>query len=260
VEPQWEQKPSWEICRLIAKELGIEEKYTEGRTQDEWVRWCYEQTRKKVPQLPEFEQFWRDGMAKVWGWNKNPVALAGFRRDPVKNKLKTPSGKIEIYSERLAKIAATWELKDDELISALPKFTPAFEMAAFDPLAKKYPLQCVGYHFHGRTHSSYHNVPWLRELHPDHVLVNPVDAEPRGIKSGDKVKVFNGRGALVVTAKVTPRIIPGATAIPQGAWRSLNAQGVDEGACINTLTSLRPSPLSKANPQHTNLVEISKVA
>lgn len=50
VEPQYEQKPSWEICRLIAKELGLEDKYTEGKNQDEWVRWCYDETRKKVPE------------------------------------------------------------------------------------------------------------------------------------------------------------------------------------------------------------------
>ena len=31
-----------------------------------------------------------------------------------------------------------------------------------------------------------------------------------------------------------------------------------KGGCINTLTSQRPSPLAKANPQHTNLVEVKK--
>jgi anaerobic dimethyl sulfoxide reductase subunit A len=57
---------------------------------------------------------------------------------------------------------------------------------------------------------------------------------------------------------VTPRIMPGVIAFPQGAWRKTNSAGVDEGGCINTLTSQRPSPLAKANPQHTNLVQVEK--
>lgn len=260
IKPQWEQKSAYEICTLIADKFGIKDKFTEGRSQADWVRWCYEETAKKHPNaMPDFQTFWKQGIVKVPGLGKSPIVCKAFRADPVKNPLKTPSGKIEIYSQRLADIAARWELEKDEVISALPRFVPTFEMAGFDPLAKKYPLQCYGYHFHGRTHSSYHNVPWLRELHPDHVIINPIDAAPRGIQTGDMVKVFNDRGAVLVRAKVSARIIPGATSIPQGAWRDLNADGLDQGACINTLTTMRWSPLAKANPQHTNLVEIAKV-
>ena len=46
----------------------------------------------------------------------------------------------------------------------------------------------------------------------------------------------------------------------QGAWHDADMAGdrIDRGGCINTLTSLRPSPLAKANPQHTNLVQVEK--
>lgn len=46
----------------------------------------------------------------------------------------------------------------------------------------------------------------------------------------------------------------------QGAWHEANMSGdkIDHGGCVNTLTTLRPSPLAKGNPQHTNLVEIEK--
>ncbi len=260
IDPQWEQKSAYEICTLLADKFGIKDKYTEGKSQLDWVKWCYGETAKKHPDaLPSFDEFWKVGIIKIPGLGKSPVTCKEFRDDPEKNPLKTPSGKIEIYSVRLAKIADTWELEPDECISALPQFCPTFEMAGFDPAVKKYPLQCFGYHFPGRTHSSYHNVPWLRELHPDHLLINPIDATPRGIKTGDVVKVYNDRGTVLVPAKVTPRIIPGCTSIPQGAWRNLDENGVDKGACINTLTTLRWSPLAKANPQHTNLVEVAKV-
>ena len=88
--------------------------------------------------------------------------------------------------------------------------------------------------------------------------INPVDAASRGLKTGDQVRIFNDRGTVLLPAKVTPRIMPGVVSFPQGAWYKPNKAGVDEGGCINTLTSLRPSPLAKANPQHTNLVQVAK--
>ena len=93
------------------------------------------------------------------------------------------------------------------------------------------------------------------------VWLNPVDAEKRGIKNGDTVRVFNSRGEVRIEAKVTPRIMPGVSAMGQGAWHDANMSGdrIDHGSCINTLTTHRTSPLAKGNPQHTNLVQIEKV-
>lgn len=261
VEPQFEQLPSWEICRRIAKELGLEDEYTGGKTQMEWVRWCYEETRKKVKQLPPFEIFWRDGMAKVWNFRKDPIALEAFRRDPVKNKLKTPSGKIEIYSEKLAKEIADWEIPEGDVISPIPVFWRSWDMPG-DPLSKKYPIQCFGFHGHGRIHSTFHNLPWLRELHPDVVFMNTLDAEARGIRDGDRVRIFNDRGIVELPARVTPRIMPGVCTIPQGAWYKPVKKGgdtVDIGGCINTLTHHRPSAYAKGNAQHNILVDIRKI-
>lgn len=260
VEPEWEQRPSWEICRGIAKFLGKEEAFTEGRTQLEWVEWCYEETRKKAPELPPFSEFWKTGPKQALEFPRSPVALADFRKDPEKAPLKTPSGKIEIYSERLAKIASEWKLPEGELISPIPRFFSTWEMPG-DKLQEKYPLQCYGYHGHGRIHSTFHNLPWLREQFPDHVLINPIDAKARGIETDDLVRVFNDRGTVEIRAKVTPRIMPGVTSIPQGAWYTpvmKDGKRVDVGGNINTLTHHRPSPLAKGNAQHTVLVQIEK--
>ena len=260
VEPAWQQRSGYWICSQIAKRFGIEDKYTEGRTQEDWVRWCYEETRKKHPDvMPDFETFWKNGIVKVPGLGVgNTVVLKGFRDDPVKNPLKTPSGKIEIYSSQLDHLAKTWTLPAGDKITALPQFCATWEMPG-DPLQAKYPLQCFGFHGHGRTHSTYHNVPWLRELQPDELLMNPLDAEPRHLKSGDRVEVFNDRGRVSLPVKVTPRIVPGVVAFPQGGWFTPDETGLDKGPSINTLTSLRKSPLAKANPQHTNLVEVKKI-
>lgn len=260
VEPQYEQKPSWEICRLIAKELGLEDKYTEGRTQEEWVRWCYDETRKKVPTMPEFDEFWKKGIFVDWGRRKDSVALEGFRKDPEKNKLKTPSGKIEIYSEKLANEVKDWVIPEGDMIPPIPVFYSTWDMPS-DPLAEKYPLQCFGYHGHGRIHSTFHNLPRLRDVHPDSVIMNPIDAEKRGIQNGEKVFVFNDRGTVLLPARISPRIMPGVVTIPQGAWYKpeiIDGKVVDVGGCINTLTSHRPSAYAKGNAQHNVLVEIRK--
>ena len=261
----WDQKPNYWIMSQMAKRFGIEEKYTEGRTQKDWIRWCYEQTLKKAGDkiaLPSFDDFWKKGFVKYHMGGDTGIVLKDFRDDPVKNPLKTPSGKIEIYSERLAAIAKEWELpktKGQE-IHPIPQFIATAEMLGQgDPLEKKYPLEVYGYHGAGRTHSTYHNVAWLRALHPDQLMINPIDAEQRGIKTGDKVKVYNDRGALVIPALVTNRIIPHLVAMPQGAWYNPDKTGLDQGASFNVLTSLEATPLAKGNPSHTNLVQVEKL-
>ena len=183
-----------------------------------------------------------------------------FRDDPQANPLKTPSGKIEIYSSRLAKIANTWELQKDEVISPLPVYASTFE-GWDDPKRSSFPLQLFGFHYKSRTHSSYGNIDVLQASCRQEVWINPVDAQKRGIANGDMVRVFNDRGEVRIAAKVTPRILPGVSAMGQGAWHDADMTGdkIDHGACVNTLTTQRPSPLAKGNPQHTNLVEIEKV-
>ncbi|CAH6660153.1 DmsA/YnfE/YnfF family dimethyl sulfoxide reductase [Pseudocitrobacter vendiensis] len=259
--PKFERKPIYWIMGELAKRLGpdIYQRFTEGRSQSEWLRYLYDQTREKDTELPEFEALKAMGIYKRRDPKGHHVAYQKFREDPQANPLKTPSGKIEIYSSALADIANTWQLERDETISPLPVYASTFE-GWDDPLRKTYPLQMFGFHYKGRTHSSYGNVDVLAEACRQEVWLNPIDAQKRGVKSGDEVRVFNTRGELYVTVKVTPRIMPGVAAMGEGAWHQANMWGdrIDHGACMNTLTTQRPSPLAKGNPQHTNLVEIVK--
>ncbi len=260
VEPLGEQNSTWEICRLIARELGLEVAYTEGLDQMGWIRRCYEETRRVTQGLPEFEDLWAKGPVQLVNLSWERVMLADFRCDPQSHPLSTPSGKIEIYSERLARIARDWVLPEGDVISAIPKFVPTWEMPG-DPKAERFPLQCCGFHGHARTHSTFHNLPWLREAHPDRVTVNVLDAKRRGIAEGNPVRVFNDRGSIELRAHVTVRIMPGVCALPQGAWFTpveKDGRRIDIGGSINAFTHHRPSPLAKGNPHHTNLVDIRK--
>ncbi|QLA14789.1 DMSO/selenate family reductase complex A subunit [Desulfolutivibrio sulfoxidireducens] len=258
VEPMFESRGHYEIVRDLARRLGVEERFSEGRDREGWIRYLYAKCREIKPDLPEdITEARKKGIFK-WKAPQPPlVAFKSFREDPAKNPLATPSGKIEIFSKRLWDIGHTWELGPGEAIPALPEYLPCWEGVS-DPLREKYPLQLFGQHYKQRTHSSFGNVPWLQEVAPQQLWINPIDAESRGIKHGDTVRVFNDRGATLVTAKVTPRIMPGVLNLPQGAWYTPDAKGVDTNGSVNILTSHRPSPQAKGNPQHTNLVEVVK--
>ncbi|WP_127959763.1 DmsA/YnfE/YnfF family dimethyl sulfoxide reductase [Serratia microhaemolytica] len=257
IEPRFECKTVYEMCREIACRLGVEQRFTEGRTQQQWLRHLYDKSREKLPDLPSYEQFQQQGIFKKMDPRGHFIAYQAFRADPVKNPLKTPSGKIEIYSSRLAEIAQSWQLDEQDIIDPLPIYADGFE--SYDDLqCNKYPLQMTGFHYKSRVHSTYGNVDVLKAACPQEVWINPVDAQKRQINHGDLVRIFNDRGEVRISAKVTPRIMPGVIAVGEGAWYAPDENKIDHGGSMNVLTTQRPSPLAKGNPQHSNLVEVTK--
>jgi anaerobic dimethyl sulfoxide reductase subunit A len=257
IEPLFECKSVYEMCTEVAKRLGVEQEFTEGRTQEEWLRHLLQITREKNPDFPDFDTWKEMGVYKVKNPGEPSIAHKAFRQDPEANPLSTPSGKIEIFSERLYTMGKTWELPSGDVITGLPEYVPTWESHT-DPLTSKYPFQMIGHHYKQRTHSTYGSVEWLQEAAPQEVWINTLDAKKLGIANGDMVRVFNDRGEILLHAKVTRRIMPGVLSVPQGAWYRPDANGVDRGGNINTLTSWHPSPLAKGNPQHTNLVQVAK--
>ncbi|WP_124039991.1 DMSO/selenate family reductase complex A subunit [Neoactinobaculum massilliense] len=275
IKPLYEARPIFDICADLADKLGLREQYTGGKTRQEWLRATIESGRKEDPTLPTYEEWKKMG---IYRRNVGSVIpMEDFRRDPAANPLPTPSGKIEIYSTRLAALAKKWTFGDfrprltgDE-IPTIPRYVETWEGAEEARSNKKYPLQVIGHHFKARTHSSYGNVDWLREAHVQTVWMNPVDAKARGIKNDDVVFVYNDRGTLRLPAKVTPRIAPGVLSVPQGAWytpkdaatvkppKGANQdKPVDVGGSMNTLASLHPSPLAKGMSAHTILAQVEK--
>ncbi len=114
-----EARDDYWIFAEIARRMGKGHDYTEGRDTMAWLKHLYELSRQKSAEagvsIPAFDAFWQAGIAEAQGKNREPVMLAAFRADPAKNPLKTPSGKIEIYSEKIASFGyddcpghATW--------------------------------------------------------------------------------------------------------------------------------------------------------
>ena len=258
IEPLFEAKTGYDICTELAKRLGIEAEFTEGRTQEQWVTHLIEQTRQEVPAFPSQEEFEATGVFRQRNPEGNLIALKDFRDDPVANPLGTESGKIEIFSKALWEMSQTWTLPEGDKITALPEHIDTWEGAEEARTNEKFPLQMIGHHYKGRTHSSYANIPWMLEAHPQIAMINPVDAEARGVSNNDTIQIFNDRGRIQLQARVTPRIAPGVISVPQGAWTNTNKDLVDLGGNINSLTKAHPTPIAKSNPQHTNLVQIEK--
>ncbi len=63
IKPRFECKTIYQMTSELAKRLGVEQQFTEGRTQEEWMRHLYEQSRKAIPELPTFEEFRKQGIS-----------------------------------------------------------------------------------------------------------------------------------------------------------------------------------------------------
>ncbi|MFC2158419.1 DMSO/selenate family reductase complex A subunit [Acidobacteriota bacterium] len=254
VNPPFETKSDYRICSEVAEKLGLKDAYTEGRTERDWVGWILEQYRErwfpKVPPLDEFESS-NIGVYSV-PVKKPAVAFVDFRKNPEKNPLPTPSGRIEIFSKRL------FDKNKPEEIPAVPKYIQEWE-SPFGPEARQFPLQALGHHYMPRVHSTLDNVDWVNEAFPQRVFINPIDAESRDIKDGDSVKVFNDRGTTILPCRVTSRLLPGVVTIPQGGWWTPDKEGIDRRGSVNILTSERWTPLAFGNAQHTIMVQVEKV-
>ena len=252
-----ECRTSYDVMADIADKFGVKDQFTEGKTQEDWIRELYEAGAEEDSEMPSWDEIVAQGVYK----RELPTAigLKDFRDDPEANPLETPSGKIEIYSERLAEIAATWELEEDESINPIPVFAPGFQ--GYGSVNDEYPLYCTGFHHKSRTHSSFGFIPELEQVARQQLWINPADAESRGIVSGDMLSVKSPAGEIRIEAKVTSRIVPGTVGIPQGAWHKADMFGdkVDEGGCVNTLTTYKPTPLAKGNGNaHSMIVQVAK--
>jgi anaerobic dimethyl sulfoxide reductase subunit A len=253
VEPLGESKSDYQICADVADKLGLKNQFTEGKTERDWIARFIEHYRNtRFPDVPTLDEFEKSNIG-VYAVDvvKPKIAFEDFRRDPQKNPLDTPSGKIELFSAQL------FGMNNPDEIPAVPKYIPEWENP-FGEQASDFPLQVIGAHYMPRVHSTHSNNDWLVEAFPQRVFINPLDAKSRGLEDGDKVRVFNARGAILLPCRISRRIMPGVVNIPQGAWWKPDEARNDIGGSVNTLTSERWTPLAFGNAQHTIMAQVEK--
>ena len=178
-----------------------------------------------------------------------------FIADPVANPAATASGKFEIYSATLSAVVSSLGY------SAIP---PIAKWQIGDPeqgagtQTDAYPLLLWTPHSLRRSHTVNDNVVSLREAFPQECFMSTVDAEARGIKSGDTVLMTSPYGKVLRPAKVLPTIVPGAVALQDGAWIRIDEEtGIDLGGDPNILQA--PKASGQASQSWTGtLVQVEK--
>jgi molybdopterin guanine dinucleotide-containing S/N-oxide reductase-like protein len=285
IEPLYESKPDYWILAQLADRLGFKEDFTEGNeTEEGWIKKMFDAS--SLPKYISFEEFKTKGYFVVpyakdykstpalrWFYEGRPCDTAD--NNPNKKKvdkekdLGTYSGKIEFVAQSLKK-----HFPNDKERPPMPRYIPSWE-GHETKLAQKYPLQLISPHprFSFHTHHDTGGA-WLVDI-PNHriqkdgyywrpVRIHTSDAEARGIKEKDIVKLYNDRGAVLCIALVTERMKPGTVHCYEssGVYDPLEpgkAGSTDKGGCINILTPARM--ISKNAPGMANnscLIEIEK--
>jgi len=272
IEPVGESKSDYEIVCEVARKLGLYEEYIQGKTVEEWIKFGYENSG--VQDLVSWEELKEKEyyvIPTAKDWEKDPVGLMKFYEDPEANPLETPSGKLEFYSERLARY-----FPDDDERPPVPHWIEKSEThdeRLSSERVKKYPLLLMSNHPRWRLHAQCDDISWTREPPTSKVKgidgymyeplwLNPKDAEKRGIQSGDIVKIYNQRGTVLGGAYVTERLMSGVAYIDHGARVDWIIPGeLDRGGAINLIAPGNVISKNCAGQATTGyLVEVEKLS
>ncbi|MCD8340016.1 MAG: molybdopterin-dependent oxidoreductase [Burkholderiales bacterium] len=264
IEPQYESRSDYEIYSLIARKLGFEDAYTEGLDDIGWVKRFYEQAASQAKEngnpMPAFEDFWKGGFVifPVSEEAKHYNYFGDFRKNPVTNPLKTESGKIQLYSPKIA----SYKYED---CPPHPTWLEPTEWLG-GQMAKQYPFALITAKSRYRLHSQLdstasHNYADVEEREP--CWIHPDSAKKLGIESGDILEVESKNGRVLAGAIVTDRVRPDVVVIRQGAWYAPEKPGevgsLDIHGCDNVLTTDIPSSkLSRGNCANSWLVKVKK--
>ena len=224
IRPLGESKPNTEIFRLLAKHMGFEEPCFEDSDED-LIRQAL--TGVKGISLDELREK---------GWVSLRIGDAPF----AEGNFPTPSGKCEIYSERL---------KD---LDPLPTYIPPREDRLSNPaLAQKFPLVLISPPAHHFLNSTFVNLFQEKEVGPA-LEIHAADAAARHIADGSPVQIFNARGSFLARAVVTDRTRPGVICAPSIWWNKL----VPGARNANSTTSEEVTDLGGGATFYDNLVDV----
>ncbi|MCZ6604806.1 MAG: molybdopterin-dependent oxidoreductase [Alphaproteobacteria bacterium] len=260
LEPPGEVLTDYDIFSRLGAALGFGERFTEGRSEEDWLRHLWDVFRQGAAreriELPDFAEFWDVGHIELPADDQDRVLFAAFRNDPAGQPLKTPSGRIEIYSETVAGFGY------DDCPGHPEWIEPAEWLGA--KATGTYPLHMISNQPKTKLHSQYDfgRVSLASKIQGrEPVALNPFDAAARGIADGDLVRLYNGRGQCLAGAHVTDDVCAGVVVMATGAWYDpATPGGLDRHGNPNVLTLDKgTSRLAQAPISQTALVEVEKI-
>jgi anaerobic selenocysteine-containing dehydrogenase len=197
VAPPGECLPTTEIFRRLARRMGLD------------AAPLYDSDETMARQVLD------SGHPSLGGITLEELKARGWMRlhypdpfVPFATSFPSPSGKLEFVSDRMAEAG----------LDPIAGYTPAQETSQRDTaLARAYPLALVSPANHYFLNSLFANVPrQQRRAGVATLMIHPDDAAPRGIATGDEVRVANARGSFVAAADVSDRVRPGVVASTKG--------------------------------------------
>ena len=259
--PYQQSRSDYDAFSDLASALGMGAAFTEERDEAAWLRHLYESWRekalKKGHQFPDFDRFWAEGYLQL-PYNESANLFSEFRVDPDANALKTPSGKIELFSETIAGFGyedcpghPTWQEPQEWLRGKRAAEFPLL-MIANNPKTRLHSQLDVG---------KYSQDSKVQGREP--VRLHPEDAASRGISDGDVVRIYNDRGSLLAGAVVSDELRPNVIQLSTGAWYDPLDPSDPESMCVHgnpnmlTLDAGTSSLAQGCVGQHT-LVEVER--
>ncbi len=231
-EPAGEARSVFEIEYELARKMGMAETYPFTNA-EEWIDFVLKPAGITVADLRNNRIIYASP----------PVVFRKYEKEG----FRTPSGKVECFSERFRKAG----------YPPLPVFEQPKESPVTDPdVAAVYPLKGTTRKPAEFVHTKLRNLAVVNSRYPDPcIMIHPVDAASRGIRSDDAVEVQSPRGKVRVKARITEDIRPGMIAVDFG-W----GNPTDNKPGINLLTSDAVwDPVSGGYPNRLFLCQVKRI-
>ena len=252
-------KSDYEIFSALSNKLGFYKKFTMGLSEKEWLKLLWDkaiiEAKKHNINLPVFNSFWRKGYFELPPLKNEKIMFEDFRLNPLKNKLNTPSGKIEITSKNIKK----FQLKD---CGPYPSWFEPYEWLGNK---KKFTLHLISNQPQFKLHGQLDNAKLSKKnkiKKKEPIIINPSDAKKRKLNNNDLVEVYNKRGRMLAGVKISNKVMEGVVVVSTGSWFSPHKkENLEMHGNPNVLTGDIPtSSLSQAPTAHTTLVEVKKMS
>ena len=213
IEPLGDSWPDWKIWTEIARRMGMEDQFP-WNSDDEVVDALLEpgEFADKIKSNP---------LGAYYGEKQY-----NFQE---KNKLKTPSGKIEIYSQSLK----------DYGFDPIPVYMePALSPVSTPELLKEYPLMLTsGARCQEYSHTMLRDIPVLRNDNPEPLAqIHPATAEKYGLKDYDLARIVTRNGSIKLRVHTSEGIIPDLVSVPHG-WSQANVNILVDMDNIDPITA-----------------------
>ena len=261
IAPQHQARNDFDIFADLAERLGYRSQFTENRDEMAWIRHIYQECgvaqQPHGVAWPDFESFWQRGHVDLPAPPKEFVFFDAFRENPQANPLQTPSGKIELFSEKIA----SYHYED---FAPHAEWQPPVEWLGA-PQAEQWPLHLISIQPEDRLHSQLDPAPLAqgnKTAGRETLYMHPQDAAKRDITEGSQVQVSNLRGHCLAGVRITDGVTRGVVLMATGAWFDPGFGGkqhkVEQSGNPNVLTlDIGTSRLTQGPNAMSCLVEVA---